>query len=274
MTFLDDLARAATAEDGAPPFSDQALVEARSGDARVLGDGHAAAVLRDGEVELVVHPDHRRQGRGAELLQRVVDETQGPLDAWAHGDLPGSRVLAARFGATPVRRLLQQRAEVPATPAAPVLHDGDRVAAFRPGTDDAAWLDLNARAFAHHPEQGSLDQGDLDARRAEPWFDAGDLLLLWRGDELLASCWLKVEAGDDGATGEFYAVAVDPGHQGQRLGGTVVDAGLVRLAERGVRTAALYVEGDATAALALYASRGFADHAVDVQYRLDRPRRD
>ena len=267
MTFLDDLARASSDADGAPPFSDQALVDARAGRATVLGDERAAAVLRDGEVELAVRPDHRRRGLGGELLAQVLDETEGSLAAWAHGDLPGSRVLAERHGFRPVRTLLQQRAAVPAAPRAPRPADGDRIEAFRPGTDEEAWLDLNRRAFADHPEQGGLDRSDLDARLAEDWFDADDLLLLHRGGELLASCWLKVEPG---APGEFYAVAVAPGHQGEGLGGAVVDAGLVRLAERGVATASLYVEGDNAAALGLYASRGFTDHAVDVQHRLDR----
>lgn len=267
MTFLDDLARAASAADGAPPFSDQALVDARSDRARVLGDGRAAAVLRTGEVELAVHPDHRRQGRGSDLLRRVLEETTGSLAAWAHGDLPGSRVLAERAGFEAVRTLLQQRAPVPTEPRAPRLHEGDRIASFRPGVDEEAWLDLNRRAFADHPEQGGLDRSDLDARTAEDWFDADDLLLLRRGDELLASCWLKVEPG---APGEYYAVAVSPDHQGEGLGGAVVDAGLVRLAERGLRTASLYVEGDNAAALGLYASRGFTDHTIDVQYLLQR----
>jgi len=50
----------------------------------------------------------------------------------------------------------------------------------------------------------------------------------------------------------------------------VVDAGLARLLDRSIDTAALYVEGDNTAALRLYAARGFVDHAVDVQYTLSR----
>ena len=266
-SVVADLARAAAQADGSPPFSDQTLVDVRSGAATTFGDGHAAAVLRGDEAELVVHPDDRRQGRGAELLQTLVDGTTGPLLLWAHGDHPGSRVLAARFALVETRRLLQQRAPVPATPRPPRLRDGDRVAAFRAGVDDAAWLDLNARAFADHPEQGSLVQADLDARRAEAWFDADDFVLLWRGDELLAFCWLKLDADQPG---EFYAVGVSPDHQGEGLGGAVVDAGFARLAERGADTAALYVEGDNTAALRLYAARGFSDHAVDVQYTLDR----
>ncbi|WP_161805537.1 mycothiol synthase [Frigoribacterium sp. RIT-PI-h] len=266
-SFVPTLARAATEADGSPPFSDQTLVDVRSGAATVIGDQHAAAGLRDGEAELVVHPDDRRQGRGAELLQRLVDETEGPLLLWAHGDHPGSRVLAARFGRAETRRRLQQRADVPDEPRAPRLRDGDRVAPFRPGVDDRAWLDLTARAFADHPAQGSLVPADLDARKAEPWFDAGDFVLLWRGDELLAFCWLKL---DEGQPGEFYAVGVAPDHQGEGRGGAVVDAGFARLTERGAGTAALYVEGDNTAALRLYAARGFTDHAVDVQYTLTR----
>jgi mycothiol synthase len=259
------LAAAASTADGSPPFNDQALVELRSGEARVLGDRRAAALVRDGEAELAVHPEHRRQGLGARLVQTVLDATTGPIAFWAHGDLPGARALGARFGAVETRRLLQQRAAV--EPRAPRLIDGDRVAAFRPGVDDAAWLDLNSRAFADHPEQGSIDQRDLDARRADAWFDADDFVLLWRGDDLIAFCWLKVETGQPG---EFYAVGVDPEHQGEGLGGAVVDAGLTRLAERGVDTAALYVEGDNTSALRLYAARGFADHAVDVQWTITR----
>ena len=268
--LVESIGRAAQAADGSPPFNDQAIVDVRAGRARVVGDRHAVAVLRaadDGttEVELAVHPDHRRQGLGALLVQRVVDGTEGPLASWSHGDLPGARVLAARFGLEATRRLLQQRAPVRAR--TPRLRDGDRVSAFRPGADDAAWLDLNARAFADHPEQGSLVQADLDARMAEPWFDADDLLLLRRGDELVATSWLKVEADQPA---EFYAVAVSPDHQGEGLGGAVVDAGLARLAERGADIAALYVEGDNEPALRLYAARGFTDHAVDVRWALRR----
>lgn len=184
---------------------------------------------------------------------------------WAHGDHPGARRLAEVHGFTATRRLLQQRASVVQDPAPASLPEGTIVRSFRPGRDDAAWLDLNARAFASHPEQGSLDQGDLDARLAEPWFDADDFLLLWRDDELLAFCWLKV---DEGQPGEFYAVGVAPEHQGEHLGGAVVDAGLARLAARGLATASLYVEGDNEAALRLYRTRGFTDYAVDVQYTL------
>ena len=43
-------------------------------------------------------------------------------------------------------------------------------------------------------------------------------------------------------------------------------AGFARLASRGIRIAALYVESDNAAAVALYRSLGFNDHSVDIQY--------
>lgn len=258
--FLAGLIRRARAVDGAPPFSDQSLVGLNAGDRRLVGDATGAAVFSRDEFELVVDPDSRGRGVGSRLTERVLQATARPVLAWAHGDSPGSRALAARFGFQQVRTLLQLRTGVP--DPAPVVQDpGFR--AFRPGNDDTAWLELNARAFASHPEQGALAQSDLEARMAEPWFDPASLLLLERDGALIGSCWLKIEDG----IGEFYAVAVSPDAQGQRIGGLLVDRGLARLAELGVRTASLYVEGDDERALRLYRSRGFADFTVDVQWR-------
>jgi mycothiol synthase len=261
---LAGLIARARAADGAPPFSDQSLVDLTTGARRELTDETGSAVFSASEFELVIEPELRGRGHGTALAERVLAETVRPVFAWAHGDSPGSRVLAERLGFEHVRTLLQLRAPVPASVPASI-EPGLR--AFLPGDDDAAWLRLNALAFASHPEQGSLTQADLDVRKAEAWFDAGSLLLLERDGALVGSCWLKVEEG----IGEFYAVAVHPDAQGQGLGGVLVDAGLARLAALGVATSSLYVEGDHEQALRLYRSRGFADHTRDVQWRLAGP---
>jgi mycothiol synthase len=162
---------------------------------------------------------------------------------------------------------LQLRAPVPAAPpAGSATSDGSATpagaSAFRPGIDDAEWLRVNGRAFAFHPEQGSVSQSDLEALTAEPWFDADDFLLLRDGDALIGYCWLKVED----SIGEFYVVGVDPDRQGEGLGRRLMAAGFARLADRGIRTAALYVDADNAAAVGLYRSLGFTEHAIDIQY--------
>jgi mycothiol synthase len=264
--FLRDLIAAATAADGQPPFSDQSLVDHAAGTRRLMTVGDAPigaaliAVDDDGaEAELVVHPDARRRGFGERLLQDVMSAADGTLLIWAHGDHPAARALAARHDFESVRELLQLRATVPPSGG----NSSRSVRPFCPGVDDAAWLDLNARAFAEHPEQGRLAQADLDARKADSWFDADDFLLLWDGDELIGFCWLKV--ADD--LGEFYAVGVSPDRQGEGIGRTLVEAGLNRLAESGIRESNLYVEADNEPAVRLYRSYGFTNHTVDIQYR-------
>ncbi len=274
-----------TAEGEPRPFSDQTLVDVRAGRATVIGDEQGVAVVRDGELELAVRREARGRGLGTALVTQALaldggaaprpasaDRTasaprpaSAPRLAWAHGDHPAARALAARFGWTAVRTLLQLRAPVPTAAPDPAVPDGWSLAAFRTGDpdDERAWLTLNAAAFAHHPEQGRMTLEDLRAREADPWFSGDDLLLLRDASgELAASCWLKVEDG----IGEFYAVAVRPDLQGRGLGGVLMRAGWGRLVGRGLDAAALYVEGDNEPALALYRRSGFTQHAIDVQY--------
>ncbi len=290
---LTGLVARSLAVDGQPPFSDQSLVELGRGERELLELEAGAAVVGasggEAEFELVVDPDARGAGIGTALVERVLAAHPAAEFAWAHGDHPASRALAARFGFEPVRTLLQLRAEVgldtppsaaldqrnaPAgrVPAQRVHRDHLRITPFRPGEDDTEWIALNARAFAGHPEQGRLTQRDLDDRRAEPWFDPGDFLLLREGDDLVGFCWLKIGFDTPPATqpaelGEFYAVGVDPDRQGEGLGRVLMDAGLAHLAGRGIRTAALYVEADNAPALALYDRYGFTRHTIDVRYR-------
>jgi mycothiol synthase len=293
--FLDTLTERSRRFDGQPPFSDQSLVDVISGRRTVItadidGRPAAAAILtvdsnpadsNPTEAELVVDPDARHRGLGGQLLRDLIDAAPGELLIWAHGDHPDARALAAKLGFSPVRELLQLRAPVPAAASRSGERTGrpstDTMSDFRPGVDDAEWLTLNARSFADHPEQGSLLQADLDARVAESWFDPRDFIVA-RDDSgaMVGFCWLKVEggadavAGSESAIGEFYAVGVDPGHQGVGLGRRLVDAGMTRLAERGIRVASLYVEGDNTRAVALYRSIGFDSHSIDIQYALIR----
>ena len=285
------LLRAATATDGVRPLSEESELRLQhggppgGGDLVVHDGGELAGYARydvgtDGgvEAELVVHPAVRRRGHGRTLLGRLIELT-GPraLSVWAHGDLPGSAELLAPHGFSRARVLLQMRRELAGIEPdpRPALPEGIHVEAFRPGHDEAAWLRVNARAFAAHPEQGSWTPDDLLLREKEPWFDADGFLLAWRGDpdaggELLGSHWTKVHPPGDVAAepvGEVYVLGIDPAAQGLRLGTALTDLGLAHLRSRGLGEVLLYVEEENAAAVRLYEGRGFRRYSVDVSWR-------
>ncbi|MGY1607363.1 MULTISPECIES: mycothiol synthase [unclassified Geodermatophilus] len=289
------LLRAAAAVDGVRPLSEEAELRLQHGgpaggrdllatDADGAPVGYARLELGapgadgDAEAEVVVAPAARGRGTGRALLSRL-EELAGsrPLRVWAHGDLPAAAVLAGGRGYTRARVLLQLRR--PLTDAdldpRPALPADVTVAAFRPGRDEEAWLRVNARAFATHPEQGSWTPEDLRLREAEPWFDPAGFLLAWRGDPgaggtLLGSHWTKVhppgDAGPD-PVGEVYVLGVDPDAQGLGLGRGLTTLGLAHLRRLGLEQVLLYVEEDNVPAVALYERSGFTRYAADVSWR-------
>lgn len=141
------------------------------------------------------------------------------------------------------------------------------VRTFRPGEDDAAWLAANAAAFAHHPEQGSLTQRDLDDRKGEPWFDPAGFFLAEREGEIVGFHWTKVHAEE--RLGEVYVVGVRPDAQGGGLGKALTSVGLRHLAAQGLPTAMLYVDADNFSAVAVYERLGFVTHETDLMYRTE-----
>ena len=293
-----DLAAAAETHDGVAPLSEQPLLNLGT-DAEwithVVAHTKAGSTIgyvqidRSGETasaELVIHPEHRRAGHGRVLLRTAERDATLPsrsgepdqhgkqLRVWAHGDLEAAREFARASGLRAVRELLflARPLEPAETPEPPEVPAGYRLRTFRPGVDDDAWLRVNARAFATHPEQGRMTLDDLRARQAEPWFDPEGFFLLVPDDRAdadpVAFQWTKTEPGQpDGARdGEIYVVGVDPDHQGKGLGRLMTAVGLTHLARAGATRAVLYVEGDNAPALATYERAGFGRAAVHVQY--------
>ncbi|MDG4833675.1 mycothiol synthase [Solwaraspora sp. WMMD1047] len=280
------LTTAADTADGTVPFSehvrlrirhggDQPVIHllVRDGTAGVLGYAHLepAAAGQPATGELVVHPARRRRGLGRALLTAATAASGGALRMWAHGDHPSAAALALDLGFTRNRVLWQMRRDLgPALPE-PRLPAGVRLRAFRPGQDEQAWLAVNGRAFASHPEQGRWTAADLADRLAEPWFDpAGFLLAVEEGtDRLVGFHWTKVHPPAPGGrtpVGEVYVVGVDADARGGGLGSALTVAGLRHLREQGLRTVTLYVDESNTAATALYRRLGFAPWTVDVNY--------
>ncbi|MET9469426.1 mycothiol synthase [Streptomyces sp. NPDC006544] len=280
LALIEDAARS----DGTTAVSEQGRLQLRGGAregirhfllterGRLAGYGQLEDTdpVEAPAAELVVHPAMRGRGHGRALGTALLAASGKRIRVWAHGGKSAARHLAQVLGLTLFRELRQMRrplgADAPPLPEA-VLPPGVTVRTFVPGTDDAAWLAANAAAFAHHPEQGSLVQRDLNDRIAQPWFDAKGFFLAERDGELVGFHWTKVHAEQQ--LGEVYVVGVRPGAQGGGLGKALTAIGLHHLAAAGLPTAMLYVDADNPAALSVYASLGFTTHETDLMYRTE-----
>jgi mycothiol synthase len=251
----------------------------------VAGFGLLARGRESWEVEVVVDPDARTDG-GVEVellraaLAYAAEHGGGTVRYWAFTVADGHDAAVAALGFGVERTLLQMRVPLPLD--ASVRPAGPRLAVrpFRPGDDDAAWLEANNRAFAGHPEQGGWDEATLQARQAEPWFDAAGFLLHedGGGGRLAGSCWTKVHGDATPPMGEIYVISVDPDFGGRGLGRALTIAGLDHLASLGLSVGMLYVDEANAAAVGLYRSLGFTvDHVdrayvhVDRAYVIDAP---
>lgn len=256
---------AAAAEDGVAPLSEQSTLELdRRGDHLLTDDGYAR--LDGTSAEIVVRPAARRRGVGTVLVEALRARTGGPIEIWAHGDLPQAQAFAAALGLrrSRVLRQLRRRAADPLPPAS--WPAGVQVRTFRPGRDEDAWLALNARAFAHHPEQGRWTRADLDEREASSWFDPEGFFLAERSGRLVGFHWTKVHADEEPPVGEVYVVGVDPDESGAGLGRGLTVRGLEHLRDAGLSDVLLYVDEDNPRAVTMYENLGFAPYAVDVTY--------
>jgi len=142
--------------------------------------------------------------------------------------------------------------------------------AFRPGQDEDAFLRVNNRAFAWHPDQSGLTLAELADRIAEPWFDPQGFLLHEVNGELAGFCWTKIHPATEAAPelGEIYVIAVDPDFHGSGLGRALTVAGLAHLAARSITVGMLHVEHDNTAAVSLYRNLGFSKHGAHCWWAL------
>ncbi len=280
---IRELVTAASDVDKVAPVGEQVLRELAhqrtehlvAVDERIIGYLNLAAGPEDaaGMAELVVHPDVRRRGIGAELIRAALSKTDGRSRFWAHGTLEAARATAAALGLEPVRELVQMRRSLHDLndAAEPTVPAGVRVRTYAGTADDAELLRVNNAAFATHPEQGGWTEADLDERRAESWFDPEGLFLAFdeQTGALRGFHWTKVHS-DQAGLGEVYVVGVDPAAQGSGLGGLLTAVGIAHLARRlggtAEPTVMLYVESDNTAALKTYRRLGFTQFSVDTAY--------
>jgi len=238
---------------------------ARDG-AAVIGYAHLS---RHGDaqwgLEIVVDPDGTDVDLSMSLARRALDilsdEGGGHLHLWVFHPSDEDDAMAAQLALRHGRDLLHMRVDLPLGRKAE-LPDGIVLRHFVPGRDEEAWLEVNNRAFAEHPEQGAWDIKTLKRRMKEAWFDPEGLLLAEDHKGIAGFCWTKINLD----CGEIYVIGVDPRAQSGGLGKALVIAGLEHIAGRGMEHGCLYVDSAKTPALELYKKLGFTVDHIDRAY--------
>jgi len=278
---LRDLVAAARTADDHSPLDDGRLAAALEGD----GPGFLAALawsadqtalvgyvqaLRGAsgwDIEQIAAPTHRQPTASTlrPLLSAVVHALGGENDSavrlWAYRADRTSDQLAASVGLLPVRDVHQMRRPLPVGEAFTLA-----TRPFVVGQDEAAWLRVNNRAFAGHPDQSGWTLTDVTSHESEPWFDPAGFLLHEEDGRLAGFCWTKVHGATTPPLGEIYVIGVDPDWHRMGLGRALVLAGLDHLARQGLTVGMLYVDGTNTAAVRLYESMGFTIEHTDRVY--------
>ena len=232
-------------------------------------DAHVVAYVAIGHMpetntcamELALHPLHRDLetmetmiGAGVERVRTVCGSA---VRIWAFQ--PNIASSLERMGFSEERELRQLRRPLPHEDL-PRFRSDVRVEAFIPGTDEQAWLEVNNRAFAGHPENGRWTMEVLEDRMRQPWFSARGVRMAWIDGELAGFCWTKRH---DDELGEVYIIGVDPAFRRHGLGRALVLEGMRHLAGEGMSSVMLYVDADNGAGLALYDQLGFRLDHID-----------
>lgn len=257
------LAERSRSFDGVDPLNEEArlsLTKSHAGHLLITRDGHLLGYLNHlpglATAQLVVDPAHRRQGIGTSLWLQAPQRS----GVWSFGNLPAAQGFAAASALTEVRALMMMTRALN-EPVLVQVPEGLMIRSFR-SQDAAELLTLNAAAFAHHREQGTLDAAGLADRMAQDWFDPEGLILGFDSEGLAGFHWTK--AVDN--LGEIYVMAVAPRTQGKGYGRALLQAGISHLAAKGLTRVVLYVDTAEEKAVRMYERAGFTEAHRDVFY--------
>ena len=212
-------------------------------------DGHDRSALNQDVSELLSSSRCSEFQKGDEIQLWIEDS-----------DSEDSNRIAST-GFTPYRDLVQLRCPLP------VQESALQTRIFEPGVDDDAFLSVNRRAFAWHPEQGDLSKSSFAELKNEEWFDPEGFLLYEPDGRLAGFCWTKIHKDHKAPLGEIYAIAIDPDYHGTGLGKPMTEAGLNYLHSKGLSTGMLYVESDNIPAVRTYEKIGFTHFLTNRAFR-------
>ena len=194
------------------------------------------------------------EARAAEIFA-VAGADEGSLSVWSHESDAPRIALYERRGYSHVSTFLRLDRDLDDTLEPPVWPTGIRMAAFRPGIDDAAVYAAHEEGFADHPGAGENDLEEwLASRFIQEGADLDLWLVAWDGTEVVGG----IEAAETPAGAYMGELFVRRPWRGRGIARALMLQECAELRRRGMRSAFFAVDADnATGALQLHESLGF-----------------
>ncbi|NOL45061.1 GNAT family N-acetyltransferase [Kribbella sandramycini] len=236
------------------------------------------------QVEGTVHPEWRRRGIGAVLMQWLIQgaaehhrvtfpEHAGEVRASTKDTVVGAVQMLQGLGFEESRYFFDMKVPLAEPIATPAIPDGLRLVRFDPAYDEATRVAHNA-AFLDHwgstPRDPAAWKSSVTGSR--PFRPEVSFLVL-DGDTVAAYALGYEWVADTEATGirELYVglVGTRREYRGRGLARLALGTVLAEGVQTGYQRAALGVDADSpTGALGLYEGLGFSVHGRSITYRL------
>ena len=220
-------------------------------------------------LEILVLPEHRRQGIARELYWQAVPQVKSTGAKVAHvnvrEDNATGRLVLEKSGCSPVRRFYELTVDLavvpePSTPAEFIIRP------LQEG-EEAVLAELQNRAYAGSWGYNPNTIEDIVYATSTTSNTREGICLALDKDIPIGYFWVRTEYIEhDKRQGRLAMLGVDPDYQGKGIGRVLLLAGLSCLKDRGLQVARLTVDSDNLAANTLYRSIGFRKSDTSLWY--------
>lgn len=241
-------------------------------DARPQAEGRP---LRANLDSLHVLPRARGTGVGAALVAAAAETAR----AWGARSLGiavperdrGSAAFLSKQGFSPSRTFyLMRMTDLSERPAA--LAPGLAVRTFRPGLDEAAFLEAFNACFADHWDFSPLSLEDVVAWNQREGFDPAGCFLVFDGPTVVAFTTVTYDPdraiGTGEAVGRIFEMGVRPAYRRRGLAVALLNEAVAYARARRFSALDLVTDAENAAGVALYAKMGFSEKRATIAWEM------
>lgn len=210
-----------------------------------------------------VHPEHRRRGLAAKLLNYAINRAKELGAKVAHVNITEENVVAEKvmplLGFSLVRRFLELKLDIADVRWPDINQAAPECCYLRCGEEDKLTQIQNCAfigTWGYNPNtvEEIIYHTNLSTCSPE------DIVLIYEGDKIIGYCWTGITCEGEATSrkkGRIFMLGVDPDYRGRGTAKKVLLAGLAHLKSKSLQVVELTVDNENKAACALYKSIGF-----------------